>query len=194
MKLVVLTAPSGAGKTTIAQHLLKAIPGMRFSVSATTRPARPGEQDGVDYFFLSSNEFDKMKEADAFVEFEEVYPGLFYGTFKSEIEGGTAEAPVLLDIDVKGALNVKRTYGDSVYVVFIKAPSLTELKHRLTRRATDSAHSVEERMRRAREELTFEHLFDHVVVNDDLEQAVSETIVQVKEFLSATSDFAPQKD
>jgi guanylate kinase len=189
MKLVVLTAPSGAGKTTIARYLLESIPGMRFSVSATTRPARVGERDGEDYFFLSGDEFDRMKRSGAFVEYEEVYPALWYGTLKSQIEAGTAEQPVLLDIDVKGALNVKKQYGDSAYVVFIKAPSLSELKHRLERRATDSAHSVEERIRRATEELTFEHLFDHVVVNDQLEHAVAETIRQVQEFLSAPSEF-----
>lgn len=187
MRLVVLTAPSGSGKTTIARRLLEAIPGMRFSVSATTRAARPGEKDGLDYHFLSEKEFNRMREAGAFVETEEVYPGLFYGTPKSELESGSASEPVLLDIDVKGALNVKRQYGDQVYVVYIKAPSLSELHKRLDRRATESAHSVEERLQRAREELEFEHRFDHVVVNDNLDNAVSETIDQVKAFLSATS-------
>jgi guanylate kinase len=188
MRLVVLTAPSGAGKTTIARHLLETVPGMRFSISATTRPAREGEKDGVDYYFLTAADFERLKREGAFVEYEEVYPGLLYGTLKSELEAGTSEAPVLLDIDVKGALNVKKRYGDSAYVVFLKAPSLTELERRLKRRATDSAHSVEERLRRAREELTFERLFDHIIVNDNLDDAISETILQVKEFLSATSE------
>jgi guanylate kinase len=127
-----------------------------------------------------------MREAGAFVETEEVYPGLHYGTPKSELESGSASEPVLLDIDVKGALNVKQQYGDRVYVVYIKAPSLDELKRRLNRRATESAHSVEERLRRATEELKFEDRFDHVVVNDDLDRALVETISQVEAFLSAT--------
>jgi guanylate kinase len=160
---------------------------MRFSVSATTRSARPGEQDGVDYHFLQEDEFNRMRDAGAFVETEEVYPGLLYGTPKSELESGSASRPVLLDIDVKGALNVKQQYGDRVYVVYIKAPSLAELKKRLNLRATESAHSVEARLRRAREELKFEDRFDHVVVNDDLDRAVAETINQVNAFLSATS-------
>ena len=191
MKLVVLTAPSGAGKTTIARHLLQATPSMRFSVSATTRPARPGETHGVDYFFLSQQEFDRMKDAGSFIEYEEVYDGLFYGTLRSELEAATADAPILLDIDVKGAINVKREYGDDVYVVFIKAPSLSELKNRLELRATESAHSVEARLQRAREEQKFEDQFDHVVINDQLDDAVAETILQVKEFLLATGRIPP---
>lgn len=186
MKLVVLTAPSGAGKSTIARHLLDAIPSMRFSVSATTRPARPGETHGVHYHFLSRDEFDQKRDAGDFIEYEEVYEGLFYGTLKSELESATADAPILLDIDVKGALNVKREYGDDAYVVFIKAPSLKELRKRLEFRATESAHSVDSRLKRAREEQKFEGRFDHVVINDNLDDAVAETISQVMEFLRAT--------
>ena len=191
MKLVVLTAPSGAGKTTIARHLLDAIPSMKFSVSATTRPARRGETHGVHYHFLSRDEFDQKRDAGDFIEYEEVYEGLFYGTLKSELELATADAPILLDIDVKGALNVKREYGDDVYVVFIKAPSLDELRKRLEFRATESAHSVESRLQRAREEQKFEDRFDHVVINDNLDDAVAETISQVTEFLWATGKNLP---
>jgi len=191
MKLVVLTAPSGAGKTTIARHLLDAVASLRFSVSATTRPTRPGEIHGVHYYFLSREEFDEKKDAGEFIEYEEVYEGLFYGTLKSELEAATAAAPILLDIDVKGALNVKREYGDDAYVVFIKAPSLHELRKRLELRATESAHSVESRLKRAREEQKFEDRFDHVVINDDLDDAVAETISQVTEFLWATGRNLP---
>jgi guanylate kinase len=194
MKLVVLTAPSGAGKTTIARHILSAIPTMRFSVSATTRPARPGETDGVDYHFLTKTQFDELLAAGAFIEHEEVYEGLYYGTLKSELEQATADAPILLDIDVKGALNVKRAYGDSVYVVYIKAPSLEELEKRLRLRATEADHSVEARLRRARDEQKFEDRFDHVVVNDNLQDAVAGTITHVLGFLSATDKFSSGQD
>ncbi len=187
MKLVVLTAPSGAGKTTIARHLLEAISPMRFSVSATTRAARPGERDGVDYHFLLQEEFDQMVQRGAFVEHEEVYPGLYYGTLRAELESAKADEPILLDIDVKGALNVKNEFREDACVVFIKSPSLSVLENRLRSRATESAHSVGERLRRARDELTFEHKFDHVITNDDLDDAVSETIQCVKGFLSAPS-------
>jgi len=188
MKLVVLTAPSGAGKTTIARHLLEAFSSMRFSVSATTRVARPGERDGVDYHFLPGEEFDQMLQRGAFVEHEEVYPGLHYGTLKTELESARAEEPILLDIDVRGALNVKNEFGDDACVVFIKAPSLSVIESRLRARATETTPSMTERLRRAREELTFEHKFDHVITNDDLDDAVAETIQWVKEFLSAPSE------
>ncbi len=194
MKLVVLTAPSGSGKTTIARQLLDALPSMRFSVSATTRAPRSGETHGVDYYFLSQENFDQMKDAGAFIEYEEVYEGLFYGTLKSELETAEADTPVLLDIDVKGALRVKREYGDHAYVVFIKAPSLSVLRKRLELRATESTHSVEARLHRAGEEQDFEDRFDHVVVNDVLDDAVAETISQVMEFLLATGSDILSKD
>ncbi len=186
MKLVVLTAPSGAGKTTIARRLLKEIPGMRFSVSATTREARPNERDGVDYHFLDQSAFNRMVANGDFVEHEEVYPGLYYGTLKSELELATASEPILLDIDVRGARNVKGVYGPDARVIFIEPPSISVLEARLRRRA-DSDHSLQERIDRAHDEMAFKNLFDNHVVNDDLELAVAETIERVREFLSAPS-------
>jgi guanylate kinase len=188
MKIVVLTAPSGAGKTTIARRLLQAFPTMRFSVSATTRAPRPSEKHGVDYFFLTEEEFKRRLEKDEFVEHEEVYPGLLYGTLKSELEKGTAEAPVLLDIDVRGALRVKESFGDNVRAIYIKPPSVEALIERLKLRATDSVHDLKKREARFHFEAAFENRFDYVVINDDLETAVEETIDIVTTFLLATSE------
>ena len=148
----------------------------------------------MDYRFLTKAQFDELLAAGAFIEHEEVYEGLYYGTLKSELEQATADAPILLDIDVKGALNVKRAYGENVYVVYIKAPSLKELEKRLRLRATEADHSVEARLRRAREEQKFEDRFDHVVVNDDLQDAVAGTITHVLGFLSATDTISSGQD
>ena len=188
MKIVVLTAPSGAGKTTIARRLLQAFPGMRFSVSATTRTPRKTERDGVDYYFLSRAQFEKKLANDEFVEHEEVYPGLLYGTLKSELEKGTADTPVLLDVDVRGALSVKEVFGENARTIYVKPPSIDELMERLKLRGTDSAHDLAAREARFRFEAGFENRFDYVVVNDDLEIAVLETIDIVKAFLLATSE------
>ena len=188
MKIVVLTAPSGAGKTSIAKRLLKAFPSMRFSVSATTRRPRRMERDGVDYFFLTNEAFRKRVANGDFVEFEEVYPGLLYGTLHSELEKATADAPVLLDIDVHGANRVKQTFGDAVLAIYVKPPSIDVLLRRLKSRATDSAEDLAKREARFRLETEFENRFDHVVLNDHFETAVKETIDLVSAFLLATSD------
>lgn len=161
---------------------------MRFSVSATTRSPRKTERDGVDYYFLSEVEFRRKLANDEFVEHEEVYPGLLYGTLKSELEKGTTEMPVLLDIDVRGALRVKESFGEKARVIYIKPPSIDELIERLKLRATDSAHDLAAREARFHFEASFESRFDYVIVNDNLEIAVAETIDIVKAFLLATSD------
>jgi len=188
MKIVVLTAPSGAGKTTIARRLLQAFPGMRFSVSATTRSPRKSERAGVDYYFLSKAQFERKLANDEFVEHEEVYPGLLYGTLKSELEKGTADTPVLLDVDVRGALSVKEMFGENARIIYVKPPSIDELMERLKLRGTDSPYDLAAREARFRFEAGFENRFDYVVVNDDLETAASETIDIVKAFLLATSE------
>lgn len=181
--VVVLTAPSGAGKTTIAHRLLEAMPEMQFSVSATTRPARPGETDGVDYHFLSPEEFQRRIEDGDLLEYEEVYPDRYYGTLRSEVETKTEDGPVLLDIDVEGALNVKQIFGDEALVLFIAPPSLDELRRRLKGRGTEDDKSLQTRLDRVEREMSQAEAFDGVIVNDDLEQAVEETLHRVRQFL-----------
>ncbi len=182
-KIVALTAPSGSGKTSIAREVLRAVPAMRFSVSATTRPPRPGEHDGVHYHFVSEDAFRRLIAEDRLVEYEEVYPGRFYGTLRSEIEHTDAAHPVLLDVDVHGALRVEQLYGDDALTIFIRPPSLEELARRLHRRDTETDESLRARLAKARHELTFSDRFDVVVVNDDLDRAVGETLRLVQAFL-----------
>jgi guanylate kinase len=182
---VALTAPSGTGKTTIARRVLQVFPQMRFSVSATTRPPRDYETDGVHYHFLTPEAFDQRVAAGELIEFEEVYPGKIYGTLRSEVERATNEAPVLLDIEVKGAHNVKRFFGDDALVIFVRPPSMEALAERLHRRATEDPHSLQDRLSRAEMELQQADRFDAIVVNDDLEDAVAETIQLVADFLDA---------
>jgi guanylate kinase len=184
MKLVVLTAPSGAGKTTIARRLMEALPELRFSVSATTREPRAGECHGVDYFFLSQEEFRQRVQEDAFVEWEEVYPGTFYGTLRGEIERIAREGAALLDIDVKGALSVQRRYGAHALTVFVRPPSLAVLAERLRARGSETEASLTARLERARLEIGYASEFDVVVVNDDLEAALAETVSTVRPFLT----------
>ena len=183
MKIVALTAPSGAGKTTIARRLTQICPETSFSISATTRAPRPGEQDGVDYFFLADDEFRRRVEDDAFIEFE-TYNGHLYGTLRSEIERIATVGIALLDIDVRGALNVKRLYGDDALTLFIEPPSLAALAERLRSRRTDDEDAVRRRLERAEEEMTYAPEFDAIVVNDDLETAVAETVARVRTFLA----------
>ena len=194
MKLLVLTAPSGAGKTTIARRLMAEVPGLRFSVSATTREPRPAEADGVDYFFLSPDEFTARIDAGDFVEHEEVYPGRFYGTLRDEVER-TARDPgvraVVLDVDVKGALNVKRLYGGHALTLFVEPPSLAALAARLQERGTETEDRVAVRLERAKMELGYAGEFDAVVVNDDLDRAVDETVALVGAFLDGGRRPAP---
>ncbi len=182
-KIIALTAPSGSGKTTIARRVLAVLPEMAFSVSATTRERRPHEKHGVHYYFVSEDEFRELIAAGELIEHEEVYPGRFYGTLRSEVEQKAETTPLLLDIDVEGTLNVKRLYGDDALTIFIEPPSLEVLAERLRRRNTETETSLRHRLDRARRELTYADRFDAVVVNDDLTQAVDETIRLVRQFL-----------
>ena len=184
-KIVALTAPSGSGKTTIARRVLEAIPEMAFSVSATTRPRRDYERHGVHYYFVSEDEFRQLVEDEALLEYEEVYPGKLYGTLRAEVERVAATRPVLLDIEVYGALNVKRLYGADALALFIRPPSLDELARRLRARATETEETLAVRLDKAAHELSFAEEFDAVIVNDDLETAVAETLRHIRAFLAA---------
>jgi len=176
-KIVVLSAPSGCGKSTIIHSLLEgdaALP-LEFSVSATNRAPREGETDGVSYHFLSTGAFRDAVASGSFVEWEEVYPGRYYGTLRSEIDDKIAAGRnVILDIDVKGALNVKRLYGDRALTVFVKPPSVAELRRRLEGRGTDAPEVIDQRVGKAEYEIGFAPQFDVCVVNDALEHAVAD--------------------
>lgn len=179
-KVVIIVAPSGSGKSTIVKRLMSEIPNLRFSVSATTRNPRKGEENGRDYYFLSREEFDRrIKEGD-FLEWEEFYGGKRYGTLRSDVENLLDKGYFcLLDIDVKGALNVKEIFKENSIGIFIKPPSLEVLKKRLELRGTESPESLKERLDRAKMEMQYENSFDYCVVNDDFETAYA----QVKQIL-----------
>mgnify|MGYP003542207128 FL=1 len=173
-KVIIFSAPSGSGKSTVVNHLLKKYPFLEFSISATSRAPRGQEQNGKEYFFFSTEEFERLISEDAFVEYEEVYKGSYYGTLKSEIERIWAKGhTILFDIDVKGGVNIKRIFGDAALAVFVKAPSVEELRSRLVGRGTDTPEAIEKRVAKAEEELTYEKYFDVVLVNDDLSTSLA---------------------
>lgn len=185
-RLLIFSAPSGSGKSTIVQWLMEQHPELRlaFSVSATTRAPRGTERHGVEYLFLSEQEFRAKIAAGEFLEHEEVYPGRFYGTLKEQVETQCRKGEnVVFDVDVKGGCNIKQFYGDRALSIFIQPPSVDELRRRLVGRATDAPEVIEQRLAKASYELTFAPRFDHVVVNDDLTAAEDETFRLVSEFL-----------
>jgi guanylate kinase len=186
-KIIIFSAPSGAGKTTIVKHLLKVNPNLAFSISACTRDKRGRtEENGKDYYFITPEEFKEKIENDEFVEWEEVYEGAFYGTLKSEIERiWRSGKHVILDVDVKGGLSIKHFYKNRALAVFVKPPSIEELAKRLQARNTDSASSISSRVFKAEFELKFENQFDKVIVNDNLEEACIKAEKLVEEFLNA---------
>ncbi len=185
-KLIIISAPSGTGKSTIIGELIKdASLKLEFSISATTRAPRQGEVDGVNYYFLTLDQFQKAIANDEFAEYEEVYAGRYYGTLKKEIARITENGNnVILDIDVKGGVNVKKMYGNDAISVFIAPPSINTLRQRLTSRATDNAQEIEKRIAKAAFELGFADKFDKRVVNDDLTTAVEQTRSIIKEFIN----------
>ena len=174
-KAVIFSAPSGSGKTTIVKRQLEIFPRLTFSISATTRAPRDNESNGIDYQFLSVAEFEKSISNSEFVEYEEVYPGAYYGTLKSQVERIWSEDKVVVfDVDVVGGINLKEYFGDNACSIFIKPPSLAILKERLMLRGTESDETLKKRLGKAQYELTFESEFDFSVQNDKLDQAVSE--------------------
>ena len=183
-KLVIFSAPSGAGKTTIVKKLLTEMPILEFSISACTRVAREGEVDGKDYYFLSPDTFRSKIKNEEFIEWEEVYKDQYYGTLKSELERIWAKGHhVVFDIDVKGGINLKNIFRDKALSVFVKPPSIAELEKRLRNRKTDNEESIQKRIKKSALELTFADQFDKIVINDNLDLAIKDTINLVKSFI-----------
>ena len=183
-KLIVFTAPSGSGKTTVVRHLLNTFEQLAFSISATTRDIRPHEKDGKDYYFLSHKAFKQKIKEDAFIEWEEVYENQFYGTLKSEVDRISKLGKyIIFDVEVKGATSIKQFYGDEALVVFIRPPSLEVLIERLKNRKTETTKSLKKRIKRAKEELKYENNFDMILVNDILEVTLKEAELIVEDFL-----------
>ncbi|MDP2721824.1 MAG: guanylate kinase [Bacteroidales bacterium] len=184
-KLIIFSAPSGSGKTTIVKELMKQVPNLAFSVSACSRPPRRGEVDGKDYFFISVEEFRKKIEEHAFVEWEEVYKDRLYGTLVAEVERMRNKGThVLFDVDVLGGMNIKAVFGMAALSIFVQPPSVEELRSRLEMRGSDSKEDIDIRVEKAEFELTFAENFDVIVVNDRLDDAVKEVVTLVTEFLS----------
>ncbi len=184
-KVIIFSAPSGSGKTTIVKHLLQENANLGFSISASTRDKRGRtEENGKDYYFLTPEEFKSKIDQDQFVEWEEVYAGNFYGTLKSEIERIWADGKhVIFDVDVKGGVNLKKYFGDRALAVFVKVPSIEVLQHRLNDRKTDSESSISQRMFKAQFEMTFENEFDKVLLNNNLKDSLKEAQQMVDNFL-----------
>lgn len=184
-KVIIFSAPSGAGKSTVVNHILSRHPELEFSISATSREPRGKEKHGVEYYFYSAEEFRNMIDDNQFVEYEEVYSGSFYGTLKSEVERiWTKGHAIVFDIDVQGGVNLKRIFGDKALSILIQAPSVEVLKKRLIGRGTDSPEAIERRLAKAESEMEFaKGKFDYVLINDDLQTALQEAEDVVCRFL-----------
>jgi guanylate kinase len=185
-KLIIISAPSGSGKSTIIDYVLSQSANLKFSISATNRSARGKEKNGVEYYFLSENDFRTKIANGDFLEYEEVYPGLYYGTLKSEINRILAEGKnVILDLDVIGGCNVKNNYGNKALSIFIQPPSVEELRKRLEARGTDTPETISKRISKAVEEMEYASRFDKIIINDDLEKAQQQTLLTIKNFLDS---------
>ena len=183
--MVILSAPSGAGKSTIINRILEKKLPLEFSISATNRPPRGNEKNGIEYFFLTPDEFIEKINTGCFIEYEEVYPNRFYGTLKSEVEKKLAEGKnIILDVDVAGGLNIKKQYGDNALLIFIQPPSIEELHRRLEKRGTEAPEVISDRISKAAYELSLALEYDAIVVNDRLEDAENETIYLINNFLT----------
>lgn len=188
-KLILFSAPSGSGKSTIINYLMQQGLGLHFSISATSRPPRGQERNGVEYFFLSPEEFRERIVRNEFLEYVEVYEGRFYGTLKSQVDAQLSRGEhVVADVDVVGAGRIKAVYGDRALTVFVQPPSVDELRRRLEGRGTDSPEVINDRIARAEYELTFAPQFDVVIVNDRLEQAQSDALAAIRRFLQAEAE------
>ena len=188
-RCVIFSAPSGSGKSTIINWLRQEHPELNlyFSISCTSRAPRGTEQNGVEYFFLTPEEFRQRIDNEEFLEYEEVYENRFYGTLKAQVERQLDDGQnVVFDVDVKGGVNIKRFYGDKALSIFIQPPSIDELRRRLEGRGTDTQEVIEDRLAKAAYEMTFAEKFDHVVINDDLATAEEQTYNLVKEYLSVS--------
>lgn len=185
-KIIIITAPSGAGKTSITKHLLAKYSNLAFSISAATRQARGLEQNGVDYYFIAAEDFQQKIEANEFIEWEMVYEGKYYGTLKSELQRIWNENKVpILDIDVKGAIHVQQQYKKSTLSIFIEPPSVDELKIRLQSRGTETQESIDARINKAAYEISFKHHFNVEIINDDLNTACIEADAAIELFLQS---------
>lgn len=183
-KLLIFAAPSGSGKSTLVQYLMDKGLNLHFSISTTTRQPRGTEQNGVEYYFITPEEFRQHIANDDFVEYEEVYADRFYGTLKSEVERQREEGQnIIFDVDVNGGKNIKKHYGEEAKSIFIMPPSIEELRNRLVKRATDAPEVIEQRIARAEYEISQAKYFDHIVINDDLETAKQEVLQIVANFL-----------
>jgi guanylate kinase len=186
-KLIIISAPSGSGKTTLARHLLSVIPSLQFSVSATTRPQRAHEVDGRDYLFMSIERFQTLQRTDAFLEWEEVYAGIFYGTLKASVDNCLGSGVSLVfDVDVQGALNIKKAYGHQALSVYVDAGGIDVLEQRLRARNTESEERLQIRLAKAALEAQMSHLFDYIQPNTHLDQACEQLTRRVHTFLSAS--------
>jgi len=183
-KLIIFSAPSGAGKTTIVRHLIEKNLNLEFSVSATSREPRPNEINGKDYYFLTEKKFKQKIENDEFLEWQEVYNGIFYGSLKSEVERiRNLGKNVIFDVDVVGGLNIKKFYGDEALAIFVQPPSIEELRKRLISRSTETEEKIKMRISKAEHELSFASQFDTLVTNNDLNQACREAEELIREFV-----------